>query len=88
MLVLTRKSDQSIVIGDDIEIVVVEIRGDSVKLGINAPRRIAVHRKEVYEAIQLENIAASAAKPEDLEKLSKLFSQGPRQVKGDDEKNK
>jgi len=59
MLVLTRKVDESIMIGDDTEVTVVEIKGDSVKLGISAPRKITVHRKEIYLAIQHENIYAS-----------------------------
>lgn len=54
MLVLSRKIDESIIIGDDIEIVVVDVRGDKVRLGINAPRAVSVHRKEIYEAIQRE----------------------------------
>ena len=57
MLVLTRKSTQSIMIGDDIEVTVVDIRGDKVRLGITAPREISVHRKEVYDAIRRENPA-------------------------------
>ncbi|MEK7505010.1 MAG: carbon storage regulator CsrA [Patescibacteria group bacterium] len=52
MLVLSRKRDESIMIGDDIEITVVDIRGDKVRLGIAAPRPVQVHRKEVYEDIQ------------------------------------
>ena len=59
MLVLARRSNQSIMIGDDIEIVIVDIHGDQVKLGIQAPREIAVHRKEIYEEIQKENIRAA-----------------------------
>lgn len=55
MLVLSRQRDESIVIGDDIVITVVDIRGDKVRLGINAPANIPVHRQEVYEAIQREN---------------------------------
>ncbi|MBN2039991.1 MAG: carbon storage regulator CsrA [Spirochaetes bacterium] len=68
MLVLARKLNESIMIGDDIEIVVIDMKGDQVKLGIKAPKKIAVHRKEVYEEIQLENIAASSSKfkPEQL----------------------
>ena len=54
MLVLSRQKDESIVIGDDVEITIVDVRGDKVRLGINAPREISVHRKEVYEAIQRE----------------------------------
>lgn len=52
MLVLTRKKDETIVIGDVVKVTVVEIRGDKVRLGIDAPREIAVHRQEVQEAIQ------------------------------------
>ena len=54
MLVLSRQKDESICVGDDIEIVVVDIRGDKVRLGIKAPQEVPVHRREVYEAIQRE----------------------------------
>ncbi len=66
MLVLSRQRDQKIMIGDDIEITVVDIRRDKVRLGITAPKRIPVHRKEVYEAIQRENQAASEMRLGDL----------------------
>ena len=56
MLVLCRKKDQRIIINDDIEIVVVSVRGESVRLGITAPRDVSVHRHEVYEAIQREKL--------------------------------
>jgi carbon storage regulator len=59
MLVLSRQRDETIMIGDDIEITVVDIRGDKVRLGINAPTKVAVHRKEVYEAIKRENEQAA-----------------------------
>ena len=52
MLVLSRKKDEKIVIGDNISIMVVEIRGDKVRLGIDAPRDVSVHRREVYDAIK------------------------------------
>jgi len=55
MLVLSRQKDQSIIIGDDVVVTVVDIRGDKVRLGIEAPYEIPVHRKEVYEAIGREN---------------------------------
>ena len=55
MLVLSRQRDESIIIGDDIKITIVDIRGDKVRLGIEAPTSIPVHRQEVYEAIQREN---------------------------------
>jgi carbon storage regulator len=54
MLVLSRQKDESIMIGDDVEIVIVDVRGDKVRLGINAPRNVAVHRKEIFLAIQKE----------------------------------
>jgi len=55
MLVLSRQKDESIMIGDDVEITIVDVRGDKVRLGIVAPREVPVHRREVYEAIQREN---------------------------------
>lgn len=66
MLVLSRQRDETIMIGDVIEITVVDIRGDKVRLGINAPPEISVHRKEVWEAIQRENRAAAMVRPEDI----------------------
>ncbi|MHC4885374.1 MAG: carbon storage regulator CsrA [Planctomycetota bacterium] len=59
MLVLSRRRDETIMIGDNIEITIVDIKGDTVRVGISAPRDVSVHRKEVYEAIQEENIAAA-----------------------------
>ena len=59
MLVLSRQRDETIMIGDDIELTVVDIRGDKVRIGIKAPTHIAVHRKEVYEAIKRENEQAA-----------------------------
>ncbi len=59
MLVLSRKKNESIVINNDIRIVVVEIRGDKVRLGVEAPREVPVHRQEVYEAIQNAQVAES-----------------------------
>ena len=66
MLVLTRKVNQSIIVGDDVEVVVLEVRGEQVRLGIRAPKTVAVHRKEIYEQIQEENRAASETRPEDV----------------------
>lgn len=62
MLVLSRQRDESIVLGDNIVITIVEIRGEKVRLGIQCPTEIPVHRQEVYEAIQRENLRAKAAK--------------------------
>jgi carbon storage regulator len=71
MLVLSRQRDETIMIGDDIEITVVDIRGDKVRLGITAPNTIPVHRKEVYEAIQRENREAAKVRMEDMSNLPK-----------------
>jgi carbon storage regulator len=59
MLVLSRRRDETIMIGDEVEITVVDIRGDTVRLGINAPRNVSVHRKEIYDAIQAEMLVAA-----------------------------
>jgi carbon storage regulator len=59
MLVLSRHRDESIIIGDNIVVTIVDIRGDKVRLGIDAPTEIPVHRREVYEAIQRENLQAA-----------------------------
>ena len=77
MLVLSLQRDETIMIGDDIEITVVDIRGDKVRLGINAPTSIPVHRKEVYEAIQRENRAAARVQPDDLGSPSLQTRPGP-----------
>ena len=71
MLVLSRQRDESIMIGDNIVITVVDIRGDKVRLGISAPTEIPVHRQEVYEAIQRENLRASQLDPKDARGLGK-----------------
>lgn len=73
MLVLSRKVDESIMIGDNVEITVVELRGDHVKIGIKAPRHISVHRKEIYEAIQRENFEAARVATPDLAGLAAQF---------------
>jgi carbon storage regulator len=78
MLVLSRQRDESIMIGDNIVITVVDIRGDKVRLGINAPVEVPVHRQEVYEAIQRENLRASRLEPDDTRDLDKLASRRPR----------
>jgi carbon storage regulator len=66
MLVLSRQRDETIMIGDEIEISIVDIRGDKVRLGITAPSKIAVHRKEVYQAIRAENEQAAQIQGNDL----------------------
>ena len=71
MLALTRKKGESLVLNNDIEVTVLEIRGDQVKIGVKAPREVPVYRKEVYLQIQKENEAAASA--ENLEALKKLL---------------
>jgi len=69
MLVLSRHRDESIMIGDNVVVTIVDIRGDKVRLGIEAPTEIPVHRQEVYEAIKRENQRASQVQPEDTRNL-------------------
>lgn len=69
MLVLARQRDQTVMIGDDVEVTVVDIRGDKVRLGVNAPRTVSVHRKEVYDAIRKENQSAAKVWPDDVPAL-------------------
>ena len=73
MLALARKVNQSIVLGNDIEITLLEIKGDQVKLGINAPKSVPIYRKEIYDQIQEENRNAAQAQI-DLKELKNLFS--------------
>jgi len=69
MLVLSRQRDESIIIGDNVVITIVDVRGDKVKLGIDAPKEIPVHRREVYEAILRENRQATLLKPDEAQVL-------------------
>ena len=84
MLILTRKQGESVAIGDDIQVTVVEIQGKQVKLGVKAPREVAVHRQEIYEKIQQENIRASQVDDFDLSELRKAAGDGDE----DEEKNR
>ena len=79
MLVLSRQRDESIMIGDSIVVTIVDIRGDKVRLGINAPAEIPVHRQEVYEAIQRENLRASQIQPRDTQDIGKFAGRGGQQ---------
>ena len=72
MLVLTRKENESIMIGDDIEVKLLDVKENQVKIGIIAPREIAVHRREVYDAIQKEN-AEAASGAESVDSISDLI---------------
>lgn len=73
MLVLARKLNESIFVGDSVEISIVEIKGDQVKLGIKAPASVKVYRSEVYTAIQEENRHAARSNPVKLPQLPGLF---------------
>jgi carbon storage regulator len=77
MLVLARKVGQSIVINNNIEILIIEVRGDQVRLGIEAPKAIPVHRKELLEQIRAENLKAAA--DADVEQVSKVLNELPKE---------
>ncbi|MDI6874891.1 MAG: carbon storage regulator CsrA [Actinomycetota bacterium] len=80
MLVLTRKIMESVVIGDDIEVFILEIKGDRVRLGIKAPREVSVHRREIYEEITRANVEAASATPEATREMDRLL--GERHLPG------
>ncbi len=73
MLVLTRRSQQSIMIGKDVVITVLEVRGDQVRIGVSAPRDVEVHREEVYRELQEANRSAASPSPAALSTLGKLL---------------
>jgi carbon storage regulator len=73
MLVLTRKKGQTLMIGHDIELSIIDIQGDQVRIGINAPKNVTIHRKEIYEEIRKENLSAIAAKNTDIQVLNEQF---------------
>ena len=73
MLILTRKPSESITIGDDIKIQVIEIKGKQVRLGIDAPRSYTIHREEVYIRIQEENKRAAEKSPVSLKNITDLL---------------
>lgn len=72
MLVLSRKKGQSIMLGDNIELTIIEIQGDQVRIGINAPKSVQVYRKELFLEIQEENKKAAGSNKLELESLLKL----------------
>jgi carbon storage regulator len=80
MLILSRKINEKIMIGDDISISIIEIRGDQVRIGVDAPKTVKVFRQEVFDAIKAENKAAAESKPV----LPELNFTGPRQKKAHD----
>jgi len=74
VLVLSRQRDESIIIGDNIVITVVDIRGDKVRLGIQAPTEVPVHRQEVYEAIKRENMRAAGVEVDETQPVIKSLA--------------
>jgi carbon storage regulator len=80
MLVLSRQRDESIMIGDKVVVTIVDIRGDKVRLGIEAPHEIPVHRQEVYDAIQRENQRAGQLEPGDVQPLTVAKGDPPPRI--------
>lgn len=78
MLILTRKIGETIAIGDDVKVQVIDIKGRQVRLGIQAPSRTAVHREEVYQRIQEQNREAAIVTPADLSVVSDLWAKRKR----------
>ncbi len=77
MLVLSRKKGESIIIGDNIEISIIDIQGDTIRIGINAPREVQIYRKELYEEIKTENLKATTSIDHLQEKLVQLKKYKP-----------
>ncbi len=85
MLVLTRRANESIMIGDDIVITVLDVRGDQIRIGIRAPRSVAVHREEVYAELQAANRAAASPSAAALANLGRLLPpQKPQEPPAED----
>lgn len=72
MLALSRKKDEAVIINDDIEITIIEIKGDQVKIGISAPKSVPIYRKEVY--MQIQNANKEAAQSVDIKNIQELFT--------------
>ena len=86
MLVLTRRVDESIMIGDDIRVTVVAVKGDHVRIGVEAPKRVTIHRLEVYEEIKRANLEAATGAPAltDLDQLATLLPARPKREPASD----
>ena len=76
MLVLTRRPGESIMIGDDVVVTVLDVRGDVVRVGIKAPRSVQVHREEVYRELQKANVDAASPSEHAVEVLSEMLRSG------------
>lgn len=87
MLVLSRKTNESIMVGDNVEIKIVEVKGEYVKLGITAPREIAVHRKEIYEAIKREMEQAAKTKHVDEKRVEEKLKEEKEKKKDNKKEN-
>lgn len=74
MLILTRKLGESIAIGDEVKVTLIDVQGRQVKIGVTAPKDVQIHRQEIYEKIQVENYRASTTSEMDLAELSVLFN--------------
>ena len=74
MLVLTRKSNESVIIGNNIEVRIIEIHGEQVRLGFSAPREVAIHRKEIYDTICQENTEAAGQGKDDIQTIERTLS--------------
>lgn len=85
MLILTRKLGENIRIGDDVRIIVLDIKGGQVKLGIDAPPNVSVHREEIYEKIRDENQRASEISPDEVREVAEAFRRNRRSKKNSDE---
>ena len=72
MLALSRKKDEAVIINDDLEITIIEIKGDQVKIGISAPKSVPIYRKEVY--MQIQNANKEAAQSVDIKNIKELFA--------------
>jgi len=77
MLVLTRRAGESVMIGDDIVVTVLETRGDVIRIGINAPRDVQVHREEVYQELQAANREAASPNEEAVRAVTRMLDPGP-----------
>ena len=77
MLILTRKLGESIAIGDGIKVTLLEVQGKQAKIGVQAPRDVSIHRQEVYDKIQQENLRAAGTSERDLTRLTTLFRAKP-----------
>ena len=87
MLILTRKLGENIRIGDDVRIVILDIKGGQVKIGIEAPPDVSVHREEIYERIRVENQRAGGIAPDEVREAAEILRRQRRVQKRRDQRN-